>query len=82
MKSKKEKTKKDFKKMFPITSICKEDIVRAFAELDIFEKVKKRVENMDDAEMRKLAEKMADDYLEQLFWDSLRTIFEDRFLEE
>ncbi|MFC1816092.1 hypothetical protein ACFL0M_09130 [Thermodesulfobacteriota bacterium] len=37
---------------------------------------------MDDREMRQLASKLADDYCNQLFWDSLRIIFEDRFLDK
>jgi len=67
-------------KMFSITSICKADILDAFKEYDNFDIVKKRVEELDDADMKHLASKMADDYLEQLYWDSLRIIFEYQFL--
>ncbi len=69
-------------KLYPITSVCKEDIIQAFASSGKLERVKQRITEMDDAEMRHLASKMANDYLEQLYWDSLRIIFEDRFLEQ
>ena len=82
MKNKIVKTKINFgnQKMFPITSVCKEDIIRAFEGSDLLEHVKERIEKMDNSEMDFLANKMADDYCNQLFWDSLRIIFEDRFL--
>ena len=73
---------KSFDKLFPITSISREDIIHAFAESDILEQVKERVKKMDDSDMINLASKLADDYCEQLFWDSLRTLFEDRFLDK
>ena len=68
------------KEFFPITSVSKEDIIHAFQNTDIADLVKERVVNMDDGEMNKLASKMADDYCEQMFWNSLRIIFEERFL--
>ncbi|MBF0397866.1 MAG: hypothetical protein HQK78_13890 [Desulfobacterales bacterium] len=68
------------KKEYPITSVCKEDILNTFDESDNFHSIKKRVYEMDDSEMQDLAREMADDYTGQLFWESLRTIFEERFL--
>ena len=68
------------KEFFPITSVSKEDIIHAFQNTDIADLVKERVVKMDDGEMNKLASKMADDYCEQMFWNSLRIIFEERFL--
>ena len=64
-------------KSFEITSICKEDIIHAFdnSDKEILEIIKQRVAGMNDSDMKKLASKMADDYCEQLFWDSLREIF-------
>ena len=51
---------------FPITSICEEDLIsRGFD-----------TSNVDDATMKRLASKMADDYLEQMFWISLDTLAE------
>ena len=68
------------KEFFPITSVSKKDIIHAFQNTDIADQVKERVAKMDDGEMNKLASKMADDYCEQMFWNSLRIIFEERFL--
>lgn len=71
----------DNKEMFPITYICREDIIHAFKESDMFEQVKKKVKMMDNSDMECLASKLADDYCEQLFWDSLKIIFEERFID-
>jgi len=35
---------------------------------------------MTDEDMENLAGKLADDYCEQLFWNSLKTIFESKHL--
>ena len=51
---------------FIITSVSREDLESAGFDAS----------NVDDAVMSKLADKMADDYLEQLFWSSLRIIAE------
>jgi hypothetical protein len=69
-------------KMFPITSVCKADILQAFEGSDNLEQVKQRIAKMDDGEMKYLSSKMADDYCEQLYWSSLKIIFEEKFLEE
>ena len=51
---------------FPITSICEDDLIsRGFD-----------TSNVDDATMENLARKMANDYLEQMFWISLDTLAE------
>jgi len=70
------------KQFFPITSVSKEDIIHAFQNTDIAGQVKERVAEMDDGEMKELASKMADDYCNQMFWNSLRIIFEERFLKK
>ena len=80
MKNKKIKINFEDQKMFSITSVCKQDIIYAFEGSDLLQRLIDRVVKMDDCEMKHLAEKMADDYSNQLFWDSLRIIFEDRFL--
>lgn len=67
---------------FQITSVCKEDILHAFKESELLDKVKQCLDRMDESEMRELASKMADAYCEQLFWESLRIIFEDIFLNQ
>lgn len=73
-------------KMYPITSVCKEDIKQAFKDVENDELrlafIDKRIEKMEDYQMEYLAKKMADDYCNQMFWDSLRIIFEDRFFED
>ena len=51
---------------FVITSVSREDLETAGFDTS----------NVDDAVMSKLADKLADDYLEQLFWASLRIIAE------
>lgn len=68
--------------MFTITSVCKDDIIEAFAGRDELKDVKLRLVRMTRDEMKDLARKMANDYLTQLYWDSLRILFEDWFLEE
>jgi len=70
------------KQFFPITSVSKEDIIHAFQNTDIADQVKERVAKMDDAEMKELASKMADDYCNQMFWNSLRIIFEENLLKK
>ncbi len=70
------------KELFPITSVSKEDIIHAFKNTDIADQVKERVAKMDDDEMKQFASKMADDYCNQMFWDSLRIIFEENLLKK
>ena len=73
-----------YKDSFPITSVSKDDIRQALLDADdkIPADVEKRIAEMGDSEMEELASKMADDYIEQLFWISLRILFQDRFLKE
>lgn len=49
---------------FYISSIHRDDLARQGFD----------VSNVDDEEMRQLAEKLSDDYCEQLFWDSMEII--------
>jgi len=63
----------------PITSISKEDIVPVFNG-DV--KVKLRVKTMDKADMKPLASDLTNDYCEQLFWESLKIIFEFKLIKE
>ena len=65
-------------KQFTITSICKDDLLSIFKS----KKAIDRINAMTDDEMRYLASKLADDYCEQLFWTSLRAVFENRFLDK
>lgn len=55
------------KEFFPITSISRDDLVAAGFD----------AEGVTDEQMEQLADKMADDYLEQLYWSSLKILAED-----
>ena len=62
---------------FPVTYISKDDIIHAFPNNS---EVKTIVKRLDDADMKHLASKLGDDYCEQLFWESLKIIFELNFM--
>ena len=64
-------------KYFVITRLHKEDLRGLFKDN---EKALKIIDELGDADMEHLAEKMADDYLEQLYWSSLKTLFEDLYM--
>jgi hypothetical protein len=53
---------------FPITSVCRLDLFDTLAPEDIG--------RLDDAGMRRLAEKMAEAYTDSMFWGDLRAIAE------
>jgi len=55
-------------KDFDITSICKEDLKEHFSD--------KQINSLDDSDMRRIASKMADAYLENGFWQDLQIITE------
>ena len=60
-------TLEEMSKEFEITAVTREDLEsRGFDTT-----------NITDAQMEKLARKMCDDYLEQMFWISLDIIAED-----
>ena len=60
-------TTEEMNKEFKITSVTREDL-----EMRGFDTT-----NITDAQMERLAQKMCDDYLEQMFWVSLDIIAED-----
>ena len=60
-------TFEEMSKEFKITSITREDL-----EMRGFDTT-----NITDEQMERLAQKMCDDYLEQMFWISLDIIAED-----
>ncbi len=65
------------KEFFPITAVCKDDLFHIFGDdSDAKESIKK----MDAGDMEALASKLADDYCEQLYWDSLKVIVEMVFM--
>ena len=57
----------EMNKEFNITSVSRQDL-----EMRGFDTT-----NITDAQMERLAQKMCDDYLEQMFWISLDIIAED-----
>jgi len=60
---------KDAVKMFPITSVCREDLLQAgFKPKDI--------KKLDDGDMIYLASKMANAYLTEQYWIDLKIIAE------
>jgi len=58
-------------KDFPITSVCRMDLVNEEVGFTV-----KQALEVTDAQMTKIASKLADDYCSQLFWSSLRIIAE------
>ena len=60
-------TLEEMNKEFEITSVTREDL-----EMRGFDTT-----NITDEQMERLAQKMCDDYLEQMFWISLDIIAED-----
>ena len=69
---------------YKITSVCKEDLRYHFSRPGVYfnQKALDRIKTITEEDMTKLAELMADDYVEQLFWSSMGTLFEDHFLKE
>lgn len=68
---------------FNITSVCKDDLLSMYDETDKDDKrAINKIKRMTPDEMTYLASKLAEDYCEQLFWSSLRQIFEDRILND
>jgi len=61
---------------FPITSVHRYDVKEALKLTD------EQASKITDGMMREIARKMADDYCEQLFWDSLTIIAETVFERE
>ena len=62
---------------YQITSVCKDDLIQAFVD---DAQAKKVIKKMDEGDMQTLASKMADDYCDQLYWDSLKVIVEMVFM--
>ncbi len=69
-------------KLYPITSLSKADIIQEFNYSDYKDLIIKKVKKLTDKQMKELASKMANDYQDQLYWVSLRTIFESKYMEE
>ena len=65
-------------KYFVITRLHKDDLRGIFKDDP---KKLKVIDKMEDYEMELLARKLADDYCNQLYWNSLKIIFEECFYE-
>jgi len=68
-------------KPFQITSICRYDIKEHFRDQagknPNFDQLVAKARLLTDKDMTRIAEKMANDYLEQMFWTSLDIIVQD-----
>ena len=62
-----------------ITKVSKEDLKEAFKDN---KKALEIINEVDSDDLQRLAEKMANDYIEQLYWDSLKNIFTEMFLND
>lgn len=58
----------DKKEYFTITTIHREDLAGVIGE--------EKANAFTDSDMKHLASKMSDDYLNQLYWESMKTIVE------
>lgn len=56
------------KEYFVVTRIHRDDLATVIGQ--------KKADAYSDEDMKRLASKMADDYLNQLYWESMRTIAE------
>lgn len=63
--------------MFSVTSVCKDDLRLEFKD---DKEALRKIDNMDEGDMKHLASKMADGYCDCCYWDSLRANLESRFL--
>ena len=74
-------------KMFPITSVCIQDIIQGIEDnsrLDDLQRVFliRKAKGLNKFQMKWIAKKMADDYCNNLFWDSLDERFNQIVEEE
>ena len=63
----------DKEKSYVVTEVCKDDLREAFRGKA---KMRKIIDELTDEQMQRIARKMEDDYVEQLFWGSVRDIVE------
>ena len=57
----------DWDKPFPITSICREDLIQYFTE--------KQIASLSDTDMERIADKLSDAYM-NVFWIDMQIIVE------
>lgn len=72
-------------RMFPVTSVCINDIIQAIddSSIDKLQKVllKKKARNLKEGDMNWIAEKLSDSFCDGDFWSCLMDNFE-RIIEE
>jgi len=66
----KKSEKVNWNKEFPLTSICRHDL----RDINL---TTQEIESLDNEDMKRIASKLADAYLENGFWDDLKIIVED-----
>lgn len=64
---------------YTVTSVHKDDLRRLYRGDSTVLRI---IDELDDRDMSWLARKLEDDYVQQLYWDSLQINFERRFLNE
>lgn len=79
-------TNEEPERFYVITQLSKDDIRGMYDYLEDekperFRQIMELIDSMDEIEMEDLARDMASDYLEQLYWTSLRILFEQNFLD-
>ena len=67
-------------KQYVVASICKSDILECFVDRENYNQAKTKLDKMSNHKMELLANKLYTVYCNQLFWQSLRIIFEDEFM--
>jgi len=66
---------------FVISRLHRDDVKQAMLNHhELTPEMEQTINDLSDADMEVLASKMGDDYLEQLFWDSLYILFNDIIL--
>lgn len=63
--------------MFSVTSVCKDDLRGTFKG---DKEALRKIDALDEGDMKYLASKMADSYCNCCYWDSLRINLGSRFL--
>lgn len=61
------------KEFFEVSSVSREDVAEVLG--------KDKANSLTDSQMERLASKMNDDYCNQLYWNSMKIIATDLFLE-
>jgi len=56
-------------KYYPLTSICKDDLTERFTA--------EQIDKLTDEDMKRIASKMSDAYLDQSYWIDLEIITKD-----